>query len=229
MFIADREGKVHIYDTIGVPPKKVQTISTESKGAMRGLLYDRYNNNIFTCCYDDGRVHGYNLGDNAQNDIEIEKIVTINSAKGCRELAYVGVTNQLVVGYENGMVSVFNLDDPKCPFYSRRVHTKDLTKISYLPSRNLLMTGSKDRTVKFWSIRHGKEIEIEEQQEEKRVKKASFNPFEDIDDDEEEAPQYNNTNTVEHRESTPQQPFQKQPIAQDDESDSDDDLMGWND
>lgn len=173
-------------------------------------------------------IHAYNLGDNPQNDIEVEKIVTISSAKGCRELAYIGLTNQLVVGYENGMVSVFNLEDPKYPFYSRRVHTMDLTKIVFLPDKNLLMTGSKDRTVKFWNIRHGKHVEIEEQQAEQRIKKSSFNPFEDIDDDEEETPHYNNTNTVEQKNVAPQQTIQKQPIVQD-ESDSDDDLMGWND
>lgn len=188
------------------------------------MVFDRKTNNIFTCCYEDGRVHGYNLGENIQNDIEVEKILTLQSAKGCREIAYIRATHQLAIGFDGGMVSVFNVDDPKHPFYSRKVHRKDVTKIRFLENRNILMTSSKDRSVKFWDIRHGKEVDNNVEEERKVMKKGSYNPFGDLEDDDEEE-ERRVSDVVEQREEVVEK---KKPVVKE-ESDSDDELMGWDD
>lgn len=190
---------------------------------MRGLVYDDVGRRLFTCCLDDGKVYGYYLGANIQTDIEVDKLFTIQGEKGCREIVYLNRTNQIVVGHDSGIVSVYNIDQPKTPFYSRKVHNKDITKMDYLIDSNILLTASKDQSIKFWRIKHDKGETIKPVEKPKN----NFNPFQNLEDDDDD-PFNKNIKTVQSKKQEPT-PVIQQPKPTEPEEDSDEDMVGWND
>lgn len=186
------------------------------------------NKRIFACCIDDGRVYGYYLGPNIQLDIEVDKLFTIQSEQGCRELIFINTTNQLVVGHDSGIVSVYNVDQPKSPFYSRKLHNSSITKLDYLIDTNTLLTASKDQSIKFWKIKHDKGETV------KQIKKpkTEFDPFKNLEDDEDDP--FDNAKNMKKKEkpnivqTTESRPLEKQKEVEEDQE-SDEDMAGWND
>ena len=225
-FLTDRQGCIHIFDNIPTTPKRVHLLHTDSNSTLRGLSFDPKNNNIYTVCYNDGRIYGYHLGDDLKDEIIPEKILNILGEKGGRQICYINSTNQIVVGYASGIITFYDLNNSKTPYYSRKIHTSDITQVKYKYENDLLITSSKDCTVKFWHIQHGNDkAPIKEKIEKVKIDNKN-NPFED-NEDLNDFGEKENVNFVDENQGNFGQRIIQEKVKSESEE-SDDDLAGWN-
>lgn len=175
---------------------------------------------------DDGKIYGYYLGPNVQIDIEVDKLFSIQGEKGCREILFINRLDQIVVGHDSGIVSVYDIENSRFPFYSRKVHNKDITKMDYLEDLNILLTASKDQSLKFWKIKHSKEELAKPQTK----SETGLNPFQNLEDDEDDP---FSKKVVPKKEEKKEPVLVKNPPkvqkVEEKADDSDEDLAGWND
>ena len=82
---------------------------------------------LFTCSYDDGLIYGYELNpSDSKKDFNPQKMVSWNAQKGCRDVQWWSSRNELYVGYEGGLITVykfkFSTDTPISTNYASRQH-----------------------------------------------------------------------------------------------------------
>ena len=97
------------------PPKKVQMLATDSKGAIRGLDFDELNGRVFACCADDGRVYCFQLNGSLRGEISLAKAFTISGPNQPRALIYVPTVQQLAVGYQGGIIAFYGMNGSSSP------------------------------------------------------------------------------------------------------------------
>lgn len=219
-FISDRQGAIHIFDNIPITPTKIHQIQTESTGSLRGMCYDPIKSNLFTCCYEDGRIYGYNLGPSLKNSVSPQPILNIIGDKFCRQIVYIASTDQLALGYSNGMIVFYDLQSPKNPFYSRKIHNSEITSLQYFLESDELVSSSKDQNIKFFQMLHKKERNPEEYKKTILENNQLENEENEILNFQKPAPKV---------EAKPELP-KKQPVVaqQEEESSSEEDLTDWN-
>ncbi len=93
-----------------IPPRKLNSISTESSGSLKAIYLDEAKNILYAACHDDGRIYAYNLGNNLRGDINPTKIFSIPGPINPRAMVYLEPNNQLAIGYKTGIIAVYNLD-----------------------------------------------------------------------------------------------------------------------
>lgn len=98
-------------------------------------------NNLFTCCYHDGRIYGFNLGKNLKDKMEFTRLFSVSGMKYPREIEVVPELNLLFVGYVGGYIYIFRLDDPRFPICKHFGFKKQifiLVKMNHVqPTNNL--------------------------------------------------------------------------------------------
>lgn len=92
-----------------VPPRKVTTIDTGSRGPLRGLHFSYDTNQFFTTCYSDGNIYGYELLGDLKNDYSTNKIFTASGAPYPRSVIFIEELNKIVVGYESGILCFYDI------------------------------------------------------------------------------------------------------------------------
>lgn len=70
--------------------------------------------------------------------------------KYSRQIEFIETTNQIAVGYSSGMVVFYDINDPKNPFYSRKIHNSEITSLQYNALSDEIITSSKDQNIKFF-------------------------------------------------------------------------------
>jgi len=60
-FVTNRSGNVFIYDISLNVPSLIHTMTTQEKGAIRGLFMDPAKNYVFTAGFDDGEVGVFDI------------------------------------------------------------------------------------------------------------------------------------------------------------------------
>lgn len=113
--ITDSLGFVYIYNLVHSPPLRVHEINTGSKNSLKSLKYNPETNTFYTCCYHDGRIYGYTLGDSLDDRPEVSSVFSAVGMRFCREIEIVPDLNLLFVGYVGGFIYVFDLRNPKSP------------------------------------------------------------------------------------------------------------------
>lgn len=115
LFITDSLGFIYIYNLVHTPPLRVHEINTGSKNSLKTIKYDEVTNSIYTCCYHDGRIYGYKLGESMDDRPEVSSVFSASGMRFCRELEIVPDMGLLFVGYVNGFIYVFDIKNPKTP------------------------------------------------------------------------------------------------------------------
>jgi WD40 repeat protein len=151
-YVADRGGSINVV-YIGSPPSAKQIVKTSSEGAIRGLEQDFMNKRIYCTCHDDGYLHAFRLVDPTDPEGRIEKISSTKGAPKPRVLRYWADRNEMYVGHQDGLISVFNFQiNTTGPIYSGKIHDGNINTIQIVSGENLLITGSGDKTIKVLSL-----------------------------------------------------------------------------
>ncbi len=72
--------------------------------------FDETSNIVYAACHEDGRIYSYSLGANLRNDIHSTKVFSLSGAVNPRVLKLIKVTNQMLIGYKNGIIAMYDLD-----------------------------------------------------------------------------------------------------------------------
>ena len=113
--ITDSLGFIYIYNLVHTPPLRVHEINTGSKNSLKTLKFDPISNTIYTCCYHDGRIYGYTLGDAMEDRPEVSSVFSASGMRFCRELEVIPEMGLLFVGYVGGFIYVFDMKKTKTP------------------------------------------------------------------------------------------------------------------
>jgi len=128
--ISDSLGFIYIYNLVHTPPLRIHEINTGSKNSLKTLKFNEITNTLYTCCYHDGRIYGYKVGDSSEDRPEVTSVFSMSGMRFCRELEIVPELGLLFVGYVGGYIYVFDLKNSKtpiCKFFNsktRRVSIK---------------------------------------------------------------------------------------------------------
>lgn len=108
-----------------IPPKKVQMLNTDSKGAIRGLDFNESTGRVFASCADDGRVYCFQLNGSLRGEIALAKAFTISGPNQPRTLIYVPAIQQLAVGYQGGIIAFYGMNGSSSPICKLKRLTKN--------------------------------------------------------------------------------------------------------
>ena len=61
LFVANRQGNVYIYDISSSIPNLIHVMTTQLKGAIRGMQIDTQKNYVFTGGFDDGEIGVFDI------------------------------------------------------------------------------------------------------------------------------------------------------------------------
>ena len=82
---------------------------------MRGFYFSHETNQFFTTCYSDGSIYGYELLGDLSSDCTSNRIFVAKGAAKPRDLVFVEPLNKLIVGYDSGQVSIYDIGIQNCP------------------------------------------------------------------------------------------------------------------
>jgi hypothetical protein len=85
-------------------------IETGSQASIRNLDIDLEHNILYACCTDDGRIYGYNLGSNLSVGMVVTKVLSLNGPFNCRSMTYVKQIQKLIIGYQSGIIALYDTD-----------------------------------------------------------------------------------------------------------------------
>ena len=92
-----------------VPPKKLTTIDTGSRGPLKGFHFNHETNQFFTTCYTDGNIYGYELIGDLKNDYTANRIFTATGSPYPRSVLFIEQLNKIVVAYESGIIMFYDI------------------------------------------------------------------------------------------------------------------------
>lgn len=98
-----------------VPPKKVTTLDTGSRGPLRGFYICHESKKFFTSCFSDGKIYVYEFFGDLKNEFTPTKIATLAGALNPRNLVYIVQLKKIVVAYESGLVAIYDMEMTNSP------------------------------------------------------------------------------------------------------------------
>lgn len=148
-YVADRGGNINVVSFASNPPLMKQVIKSTSNGSIRGLELDLVNKRIYCACHEDAYIHVFRIVDPTDPEGRIEKVSSVKGTAGPRVLRWWEDRQELVVGHEEGILSIYNFEmNPNGPLYSAKKHDKNINAIQIIPKEKFLITGSGDKTLK---------------------------------------------------------------------------------
>jgi len=153
VFIGSAVGEIFIYDTTQAStPHLITTLHAHTRTRLRRILVDRERNYLFTSGFEDGSITVFDLGPPGK-ETSSKEIVYMRGKQKLRTLSWSSNSKEVFSGDESGYITVWNILRGQ-PIYVHNAHdmNKAITSSEYLEDERLLITSSKDKTVKFWRI-----------------------------------------------------------------------------
>ena len=101
-----------------VPPKKIMSIDTGSRGPLRGFYFSHESNQFFLTSYIDGKIYGYEINGTLKNEFSANKIFTASGPMHPRSVIFLEALNKVVVSYESGLITFYDIGLPNFPVCS---------------------------------------------------------------------------------------------------------------
>ena len=117
-----------------VPPKKIMTVDTGSRGPLRGFWFSHESNQFFVTSYVDGKIYGYEINGNLRSEFTISKIFTAAGQMYPRSIVFVEALNKVVIAYESGLIAFYDIGLPNFPVC-------ELTRLPETPQRDHYIHG----------------------------------------------------------------------------------------
>jgi WD40 repeat protein len=150
LFAATEGGIIELYSLDKYPPEKRCRIRIHGAGCISDFCYNKINSHLFTCDKS-GKISVIEIG-----GVRKEKTSTQISQFGFKNclsvIEYIDTRHEIITGDINGKVTVWNIKtgDPIISWIAHK--NMVITRISYNKENNILITGSKGKSVKIWKI-----------------------------------------------------------------------------
>jgi WD40 repeat protein len=148
-YVADKGGNINIVFLASSPPMMKQVIRTSSEGSIRGIVADFQNRKLYCTCFEDGYIHIFKLVDPTDPEGRVDKVLSVKGAPNPRVIKLWPERNEVVVGHQDGLISFYNFElNQSGPFYSAKIHDKNINALQTIPQENMLITGSGDKSIR---------------------------------------------------------------------------------
>ena len=149
LITATEGGTVDIYSYKNFPPKKISTTSIISLGNIRDFYINNIQMYIYTCDTK-GKISILDYGSSNTNScIEISQFRGKNPL---RTIIYDEDKKNLITGDEIGNITIWCLKTGQ-PIFSWVAHSNSaITKLYYDKVDRILVSGAKDKSLKFWKL-----------------------------------------------------------------------------
>ena len=148
LFTASEGGVVEIFSYKNYPPEKLCSTSISGLGSIHDLYISANQYYIFTCDLK-GKISILDFGSNSNFCSEVSQFSGKNSL---RTIIYNEERKEIITGDEAGKILIWSTKTGQ-PIYSWSAHEGGaVTKILYDKENKILVSGGKDKNIKFWRL-----------------------------------------------------------------------------
>jgi len=149
-FIANRSGQVFIHDISTMVPRLIHIIQAHPKGTIRALHFDTGRNYLVSGNYDDGVFAIHDL-DKPGKEKYAHNIANLRGKPKVRFCVWSPGRAELMSGNDDGTVTFWNAKKAS-PIYVLSTHGEAITKLQWFEGKSLLLTGGKDKKIRFYQL-----------------------------------------------------------------------------
>lgn len=153
LFASLKSGVVVVYDTSILPMQRVASIPDSgitNPNPITAMDYDASTGTLFTGSKDGIILWTVKMGDMGGWG---RRVAQIASMEAPTSLAWAQSSREIIAGFENGAVVVFDMDRNQGePSYAIQAHADGVTAVKWLDAPRRLFTASKDKTLKIWDF-----------------------------------------------------------------------------
>jgi len=150
LFISNRNGQVFIYDVSSKTPSLLHTLHAHPKGNIRDIYFDSIKNYLISSNYDDGTIALIDLQKPGKEKYA-HNIASLTGRTKVRRIVWSTSRAEIYSAAEDGTVAF--LDAKKAaPIYALKAHNDGVTKLQLLDKDSILITGGKDKQIKFYKL-----------------------------------------------------------------------------
>jgi WD40 repeat protein len=150
LFAATEGGIVELYSLDKYPPEKRCRIRIHGAGCISDFCYNTINSHLFICDKS-GKISVIEIGDVRKEKTSAQ--ISQFGFKNCLSvIEYIDTRHEIITGDINGKVTVWNIKtgDPIISWIAHK--NMAITRIRYNKENNILITGSKGKSIKIWKI-----------------------------------------------------------------------------
>ena len=156
LFTASEGGIIDIYSIKKFPPKKICSTSITGLGNIKDIYININQFYIFACDFK-GKISVLDFGsinspNNSGNNL-CSEISQFGGKNPLRNIVYDENKKELITGDEAGKIVVWSIKTGQ-PIFSWNAHENGgaVTRLYYDPNSRLLVSGGKDKNIKFWKL-----------------------------------------------------------------------------
>ena len=150
LFAATEGGIIELYSLDNYPPEKKCRIRISGLGYISDFYYNKSNSRLFTSDHN-GKISIIEMGEIGKEKISSE--ISQFGFKNCLTvIEYDDIKHEIITGDSLGKIIIWNIKTGE-PIFSWIAHQNmSITNLYFNRISNILITGSKDKSIKIWKI-----------------------------------------------------------------------------
>ena len=155
LFTASEGGVIEIYSFNKFPPTKICSTSITGVGNIKDIYININQFYIFACdvkgkisVLDFGSINNKNSNSSSNSCSEISQF---GGKTPLRAIIYDEIKKELITGEESGKIVIWSIKTGQ-PIFSWAAHESAVTKLLYGKKSRILISGAKDKNIKFWQL-----------------------------------------------------------------------------
>ena len=150
IFTGTEGGIIEIFSNKQYPIVKVGKLQLSGLGNITDLFYEKNNSRLFACDKN-GKISIFEIGEEGKEKISLE-ISQFGFKNALNSIKYDNTKKEILTGDILGKIIIWDIKTGE-PTYSWIAHEKmPINCLYYLENQRLLITGGRDKSVKFWKI-----------------------------------------------------------------------------
>ena len=155
LFTASEGGVIDIFSFKRFPPNKICSTSITGVGNIRDIYININQFYVFTCDVK-GKISVLDFGSinkNNNSSSYCSEISQFGGKTALRAIIYDEIKKELITGDENGKIVIWSIKTGQ-PIFSWAAHDNGfaVTKLFYNKNNRILISGAKDKSIKFWKL-----------------------------------------------------------------------------
>ena len=150
LFAATEGGIIELYSLENYPPEKISRIRISGLGYISDFYFNRNNSTLFTCDRN-GKISAIEIGEIGKEKTSSE--ISQFGFKNCLNvIEYDNIKHEIITGDYMGKIIIWNIKTGE-PIFSWVAHENmSINTIYFNRINNILITGSKDKSIKIWKV-----------------------------------------------------------------------------
>ena len=149
IMLSNKQGQIFLYDLKQSPPLPLGVLQAEKKGVISHLIFDSQQQLMFAG-FTEGYIACFEMKGSGKEQFSVQ-IATYNTNEVIRSLCWRGDRKELIASNKRGILRYINTVTGK-QFLAFPAHERSVKDIIYIELGQVLITCSKDKTLKFFRM-----------------------------------------------------------------------------